>query len=123
MSERRGGLKPIEITQPHGPSFTIDDDHVLDWLGWKVQVCFDSREGLVLRDISVDDRKVVDRASIAEMVVPYADPSPQRWFQTYFDGGEYLLGNFANSSSSAATASARSPTWTPWSPTTPATRA
>lgn len=93
----REGLKPIEITQPHGPSFTIDDDHVLDWLGWKVQVCFDSREGLVLRDLSINDRKVVDRASIAEMVVPYADPSPQRWFQTFFDGGEYLLGNFANS--------------------------
>ncbi|GAA4198521.1 primary-amine oxidase [Streptosporangium oxazolinicum] len=93
----REGLKPIEITQPHGPSFTIDDDGVLEWLGWKVQVCFDSREGLVLRHLTVGDRSVVDRASVAEMVVPYADPSPQRWFQTFFDGGEYLLGNFANS--------------------------
>ncbi|MEO3859535.1 primary-amine oxidase [Acrocarpospora sp. B8E8] len=97
----RQGLKPIEITQPEGPSFTIDADNVLEWLGWRVQVCFDSREGVVLRDVSVNDggwqRPVVDRASIAEMVVPYADPSPQRWFQTFFDGGEYLLGNFANS--------------------------
>ncbi|GIF69923.1 amine oxidase [Asanoa ishikariensis] len=93
----REGFRPIEITQPHGPSFTIDADNVLEWLGWKLQVSFDSREGLVLRDISIAERPVLYRASIAEMVVPYADPSPQRWFQTFFDGGEYLLGNFANS--------------------------
>ncbi|MET7396608.1 primary-amine oxidase [Dactylosporangium sp. NPDC005572] len=93
----REGFRPIEITQPHGPSFAIGADNVLEWLGWRLQVSFDSREGLVLRDISVAGRPVLYRASIAEMVVPYADPSPQRWFQTFFDGGEYLLGNFANS--------------------------
>jgi primary-amine oxidase len=93
----RDGFRPIEITQPHGPSFTIGEDNVLDWLGWRLQVCFDSREGLVLRDVSIAGRPVLYRASIAEMVVPYADPSPTRWFQTFFDGGEYLLGNFANS--------------------------
>jgi primary-amine oxidase len=97
----REGLRPIEITQPHGPSFTIGADNVLSWLGWRLQVSFDSREGLVLRDVSIADggrqRPVLYRASIAEMVVPYGDPSPQRWFQTFFDGGEYLLGNFANS--------------------------
>ena len=97
----RAGLQPIEITQPAGPSFTIGPDNVLEWLGWRVQVCFDSREGLVLRNISIADaqrqRPIIYRASVAEMVVPYGDPSPQRWFQTFFDGGEYLLGNFANS--------------------------
>jgi primary-amine oxidase len=97
----RGGFRPIEITQPEGPSFTIGEDGVLEWLGWQLQVCFDSREGLVLRNVSIADggrqRPVLYRASIAEMVVPYADPSAQRWFQTFFDGGEYLLGNFANS--------------------------
>ena len=34
---------------------------------------------------------VVYRASIAEMVVPYADPSPVRFWQNYFDTGEYLV--------------------------------
>src|SRR5581483_3574836 len=29
----RPGVKPIHITQPDGPSFTIDDNGVLDWLG------------------------------------------------------------------------------------------
>jgi len=101
------GLKPIEITQPEGPSFAIDDDGVLDWAGWRMQVGFDQREGLVFHNISIADRTAGDgtsvqrpvlyRASIAEMVVPYGDPSRQRWFQNFFDCGEYLLGGFANS--------------------------
>src|SRR4029450_11883063 len=35
---------------------------------------------------------VVYRASVAEMMVPYADPGPARFWQNYFDAGEYLLG-------------------------------
>jgi len=97
----REDLKPIEILQPEGPSFTIDDDGVLDGLGWRMQIGFDQREGIVLHNITVTDqgerRPVIYRASIAEMVVPYGDPSPQRWFQNFFDGGEYLFGGFANS--------------------------
>jgi primary-amine oxidase len=93
----RPGVKPFEISQPDGPSFRIDKHGVLDWLGWSLQVGFDQREGLVFHNISIEGRPVIYRASIAEMVVPYGDPSPQRWFQTFFDGGEYLLGGFANS--------------------------
>ncbi|HEX3789932.1 MAG TPA: primary-amine oxidase [Pseudonocardiaceae bacterium] len=97
----RAGLKPIEISQPEGPSFAVEDNGVLRWLGWTLQVSFDQREGLVLRNVGIDDagttRPVLYRASIAEMVVPYGDPSPQRWFQNFFDCGEYLLGGFANS--------------------------
>ena len=42
-------------------------------------------------------RPIIYRASIAEMVVPYADPSPVRFWQNYFDTGEYLVGRYANS--------------------------
>jgi primary-amine oxidase len=74
---------------------------VLRWSGWTVQIAFDQREGLVLRNVAIDDagttRPVIYRASLAEMVVPYGDPSPQRWFQNFFDCGEYMLGGFANS--------------------------
>jgi primary-amine oxidase len=97
----RTDLQPIEITQPQGPSFTIDDDGTLRWAGWNLQVGFDQREGLVFHNITIDDagvaRPVIYRASIAEMLVPYGDPSPQRWFQNFFDCGEYLLGGYANS--------------------------
>jgi len=93
-------LKPIVITQPEGPSFTVDGEWV-SWANWRFQVGFDTREGLVLRQLSFDDqgeqRPVIYRASINEMLVPYADPSPVRFWQNYFDTGEYLFGRFTNS--------------------------
>ena len=101
----RADLAPISITQPEGPSFTVDGD-VVSWQGWNVRVGFDPREGLTLHQLSIADltgpdpslqRPLVYRASIAEMVVPYADPSPVRFWQNYFDTGEYLFGRFVNS--------------------------
>ncbi|WP_432482637.1 primary-amine oxidase [Kineococcus esterisolvens] len=99
--EYRTTQKPISITQPEGPSFTLDGD-LLRWENFSVRVGFDAREGLVLHQISFfdrdqdRDRSIVHRASIAEMVVPYADPSPVRSWQNYFDTGEYLVGRYAN---------------------------
>jgi primary-amine oxidase len=58
-------------------------------------------EGLTLHQIGFEDgerlRPVIYRASVAEMVVPYGDPSPVRFWQNYFDAGEYSLGKEANS--------------------------
>ncbi|WP_406335217.1 primary-amine oxidase [Streptomyces sp. NBC_00203] len=94
--------KPLEITQPEGPSFTLDG-HLLRWENWSLRIGFDAREGLILHQIAFDDRDkgrerpLIHRASIAEMVVPYADPSPVRSWQNYFDTGEYLIGRYANS--------------------------
>ncbi|HEY3713950.1 MAG TPA: tyramine oxidase, partial [Jatrophihabitantaceae bacterium] len=96
----RTGLQPIEISQPDGPSFTLSDD-VIRWQNWSLRVGFDPREGLVLHQVGYQDgeriRPVVYRASVAEMMVPYADPSPVRFWQNYFDAGEYLLGQQVNS--------------------------
>jgi primary-amine oxidase len=91
----RQTLKPIEITQPDGASYHVDGDQVT-WEGWSFRLGFDAREGLILHQLAVDGRPVVYRASIAEMVVPYADPSPVRYWQNYFDAGEYLLGAQVN---------------------------
>ncbi|MDN5915002.1 MAG: primary-amine oxidase [Pseudonocardia sp.] len=102
--------RPLEITQPEGPSFTVERD-VVTWEGWRFRVGFDPREGLVLHELSIADpstgdpstgdrarqRPVAHRASVAEMVVPYADPGPVRFWQNYFDSGEYLLGQQVNS--------------------------
>ncbi len=93
-------LKPIVITQPEGPSFTVEGEFVT-WANWTFQVSFDVREGLVLRQLAFDDagaaRPIIYRASISEMLVPYGDPSPVRFWQNYFDTGEYLFGRFTNS--------------------------
>jgi primary-amine oxidase len=89
-------LKPIEITQPDGRSFTIEGNRVR-WAKWDLRIGFNEREGLTLHQVSFDGRPIVYRASVAEMVVPYADPSPVRFWQNYFDNGEYMLARGADS--------------------------
>ncbi|MCF2573639.1 primary-amine oxidase [Brevibacterium sp. UCMA 11754] len=100
LPEPRTTQKPIEISQPEGVSFSLDGD-VLTWEKWQVRLGFDPVEGLVLHQIGFDDngehRPIVYRASVAEMVVPYGDPSPVRFWQNYFDAGEYSMGKSANS--------------------------
>ncbi|GAA4368185.1 primary-amine oxidase [Paeniglutamicibacter cryotolerans] len=99
--ELRTTQKPIEITQPEGASFTVTGSNHVEWEKWSLDVGFDAREGLVLHNLSFDDngkrRRIINRASIAEMVVPYGDPSPVRSWQNYFDTGEYQIGQYANS--------------------------
>ncbi|GAA5155751.1 hypothetical protein GCM10023321_29930 [Pseudonocardia eucalypti] len=92
----RRTLRPIEISQPEGVSFQLDGN-LLTWENWSVRVGFDAREGLLLHQLGFAGRPIIYRASIAEMVVPYADPSPVRSWQNYFDTGEYLVGRYANS--------------------------
>ncbi|MFF2246369.1 primary-amine oxidase [Arthrobacter sp. NPDC058130] len=93
--------KPISITQPDGPSFTVTGGNHIEWEKWSLDVGFDVREGVVLHNLAFQDggrlRPIINRASIAEMVVPYGDPSPIRSWQNYFDTGEYLVGQYANS--------------------------
>jgi primary-amine oxidase len=92
----RTDLKPLDITQPEGPSFTIDG-HRIDWLRWSLRVSMDPYEGLVLHTITFDGRPIVHRASISEMVVPYGDPGPLHGWKNAFDAGEWGLGRMVNS--------------------------
>jgi primary-amine oxidase len=96
----RTDLKPIEITQPEGPSFTVEGNEVR-WQKWSLRVGFTPREGLVLHQVGYDDkgrtRPIAHRISISEMVVPYADVAPTQVRKAVFDGGEDGLGKNANS--------------------------
>jgi primary-amine oxidase len=87
----RTDRRPLEITQPEGPSFTLDG-HELSWQGWRMRLGFTYREGLVLHRIGHGDRSVAHRISFAEMVVPYRDPTPDHVRRTAFDIGEWGLG-------------------------------
>jgi primary-amine oxidase len=87
----REDLKPIEITQPEGVSFTLDG-HALAWQKWALRLGFNHREGLVLHTVGYDGRSIAHRISLAEMVVPYRDPSPDHYRRTAFDIGEWGLG-------------------------------
>ena len=92
----RDDVKPIEITQPEGPSFTVDG-HAVAWQKWQLRIGFTPREGLVLHQVGYAGRPIVYRASLAEMYVPYGDPAPTHRFKNVFDQGEYGVGWLANS--------------------------
>jgi primary-amine oxidase len=96
----RADVRPLEITQPEGPSFTIDGHHVT-WQKWSFRVGFTGREGLVLHQLGYDDagelRSILHRASYCEMAVPYGYPSATRYVHSPFDIGENLVGTLANS--------------------------
>ena len=96
----REDLKALDIIQPDGVSFRLDG-HLLSWQKWQMRVSLHPREGLVLHQIAYDDgelRPICYRASMAEMVVPYGDPSPTQYFKNAFDSGEVGgLGRLTNS--------------------------
>ncbi|WP_191567209.1 primary-amine oxidase [Metabacillus idriensis] len=98
--EVRTDLKPIEITQPEGPSFEIEG-HNIKWQKWDIRIGYTAREGLVLHTVSYEDkgkkRPVLYRAALSEMVVPYGDTNPAHDWQCAFDAGEYGIGQLANS--------------------------
>ncbi len=91
----RTDIKPLDITQPDGPSFTVDG-YGVRWQNWHIRVGFNQREGLVLHDIGYEDkgrlRPIMHRASMAEMVVPYGDPGAGNMRRNAFDTGEYGVG-------------------------------
>ena len=99
----RTDLKPIEITQPEGPSFTVEGN-LVRWQRWQLRVAMDPVEGLVLHRIGYEDpdrdgalRSIITRASLSEMVVPYGHThEAQRW-KNAFDAGEWGLGRMVNS--------------------------
>lgn len=96
----RTDLKPLEITQPEGPSFTVKGNLVC-WQKWQLRVGFHVRDGLIFHTIGYEDqgqlRSIMHRASMAEMVVPYGDPTGANYRRNAFDTGEYGVGQFLDS--------------------------
>ncbi len=99
VGQMRTDLKPLEVNQAEGPSFTING-HEVTWQKWHFRLGFTPREGLVFYTIGYEDqgklRPILYRASLAEMVVPYGDPNPGHYRKNAFDVGEYGVGTLAN---------------------------
>uniref|UniRef100_A0A093V6W7 Amine oxidase n=1 Tax=Talaromyces marneffei PM1 TaxID=1077442 RepID=A0A093V6W7_TALMA len=96
----RTDIKPINITQPEGVSFNVNG-RVIDWQKWNIHVGFNYREGIVLNNITFNDkgtiRPIMYRLSLAEMVVPYGNPEHPHQRKHAFDLGEYGGGYMTNS--------------------------
>jgi primary-amine oxidase len=100
VQDQRTDIKPLEIAQPLGPSFSLSGKH-LSWQNWSMVVGFNAREGLTIHDVRYQDkgrnRPILFRGSLTEMVVPYGDPRPTQVRKNAFDVGEYGMGMCANS--------------------------
>ena len=96
----RSDLRPLEISQPEGPSFRVEGN-LLEWQRWSMRLSMDPVEGLVLHQVGYRDgdrlRSILYRASICEMVVPYGEPGPMHSWKNAFDVGEWGLGRMADS--------------------------
>ena len=96
----RTDIKALEITQPDGPSFSVEG-HLVRWQKWNFRIGFNGREGLMLYEIGYEDggrvRPIMHRASLAEMVVPYGDPTGGNYRRNAFDAGEYGVGSLVDS--------------------------
>lgn len=94
------GLKPIVISQPEGVSFKVEGRSI-SWVNWNFHIGFNYREGIVLNNISFNDkgneRPLFWRLSLAEMVVPYGNPEHPHWRKHAFDLSEYGGGYMTNS--------------------------
>jgi primary-amine oxidase len=95
IGRQRTPPNPLQITQPDGPSFSLNGNQVR-WQNWAFRFSLHPREGLVLQTVGYEDggrvRSILYRGSVSEMVVPYADPGPNWYFRNVFDEGEVGLG-------------------------------
>jgi primary-amine oxidase len=100
VGKLRDDLRPLEISQPDGPSFEIEGWEVR-WQRWRLRVGFNQREGLVLHEVGYEDggrvRPICYRASCAELVIPYGDAGSAGYRKNAFDIGEIGLGLLTNS--------------------------
>src|SRR5262249_19401830 len=98
--DHREALKPLQITQPEGTNFVLQDNEVR-WQNWRFRFGVNGREGLVLYTVGYEQggklRSILYRGSLSEMVVPYGDPSEAWYFRNAFDEGEDSMGRYANS--------------------------
>lgn len=91
-------LNPISIEQPKGPSFVIEDEHMVKWANWEFHLKPDPRAGVILSQVKFRDpdsgklRNVMYKGFTSELFVPYMDPTDAWYFKTYMDAGEYGFG-------------------------------
>ncbi|MCL7039533.1 hypothetical protein MKW94_007247 [Papaver nudicaule] len=91
-------MNPISIEQPKGPSFVIEDGHLVKWANWEFHLKPDPRAGVIISQARIRDsetgvlRNVMYKGLTSELFVPYMDPTDAWYFKTYMDAGEYGFG-------------------------------
>ncbi|KAI5481939.1 hypothetical protein MNV49_000216 [Pseudohyphozyma bogoriensis] len=97
----RTTMKPLNVIQPEGVSFSTDG-YLVEWEKWRFRVGFNWREGMVIHDVNYDGRELFYRLSVSEMFVPYGDGRAEvgghggLHRKSAFDFGSVGAGNCAN---------------------------
>ncbi|CAL8074374.1 unnamed protein product [Orchesella dallaii] len=102
----RSDLKPVELTQPKGASFTVKR-YLVQWQKFQFRVGFNEREGLIIHQVGYFDndvgqssnrrfRPLFYRLSLSETFIPYGDSRPPFHRKGAFDMGELDIGISAN---------------------------
>jgi primary-amine oxidase len=85
----------VKLLRTQGRNFTINADAVR-WANWRFRIGFNGREGLVLRQVRIDDggrqRPVLYRASVSEAISRYGDPNGAWPWMEFLDEGNFGLG-------------------------------
>lgn len=92
----RKDLKPLNVLQPEGASFTVGGESLVEWQKWRFRVGFNPREGATIHDVHYENRSIMARLSISEMTVPYADARDPFVRKQAFDFGDGGAGTCAN---------------------------
>jgi primary-amine oxidase len=95
-------LRPLVVTQPNGPSFSIRGSEIL-WDRWRLHFGVHPRRGVEIYDVAIVDgketRPVLYRAGLSELMTPYGDPEYVSWFPR--DAGDYGMSLYSATRASA----------------------
>ncbi|MBW7945331.1 MAG: hypothetical protein H3C60_02565 [Sphingomonadaceae bacterium] len=98
LGKLRGFPTSIALSQPGGPSFTIDG-HGVTWGNWSFHLRSDQRVGTQISRLTWNDggksRDVMYEGYLSEIFVPYMDPRRDWYTRTLLDAGEYSMGGLS----------------------------
>lgn len=97
FSEMTPLTNPMSMEQPKGPSFTVENGHIVKWANWVFHLKPDVRAGMIISQAKIraengEYRSVMYKGFASELFVPYMDPDESWYFKSYMDAGEYGLG-------------------------------
>jgi len=88
-------VKPVVYSQPQGSNI-ITNGSLVRWQNWSFRWRWDIRAGVIVSLVDYDDssgpRSILYEGSLAEIFVPYQDPTEGWYYRNYMDEGEYGFG-------------------------------
>nr|GEW47057.1 primary amine oxidase-like [Tanacetum cinerariifolium] len=90
-------INPMSMEQPKGPSFTVENGHIVKWANWVFHLKPDIRAGMIISQAKIraengEYRSVMYKGFASELFVPYMDTDESWYFKSYMDAGEFGLG-------------------------------